>query len=161
MNEELYGLMVHATELQEHAKMSQDSLDSQISKFSKAVYAMPSTVQQIALDNIKEQTKDAENILKQTTEKTQAILRGLWLYPAIVTLSILLLGGGFWFFGYQWLVDERKQLKEEIRALNYELATTAQITQIQGTAGYWVKIDKSKSIVTSTEGDIYARLPIR
>lgn len=92
-------------------------------------------------------------------ETAKNSIKGLWIYPVVMSATFIFMLLIIGYFGVHWLKDERYELKAEISALNHELAQTANVSRINGKDGYWVEIDVARDILKTTDNKTFAKMP--
>lgn len=167
--EKLFIIMAHADELQKIANASQKELQAAVAAIKEMAKGLPAevsgtvsgTVSGLIKSHLAGPVEQAGTELGQVVGAIKAATKGLWLYPAVIVVAIMVVLSGYAYVGLKWVQNERDQVKAELAALNHELAKTANVTTIGDEDGYWVEIDKSRKIIDATNGKIYAKMPRR
>lgn len=164
-----FAIMSHAEDLQKIADESHKELRAVTAALKDAVKLLPAeasgavsgAMSSIIDFRLVAPLEKAGADLSRIVAAVKAETKGLWRYPAAILAFFMLAMGGIAYLGVQWLKDERYELKEEISALNHELAQTANVSTINGKDGYWVEIDAARDILKTTDGKTFAKMPRR
>jgi hypothetical protein len=169
LQEELFTFMAHAQDLQKIADTQFAAVGNALKRLEEGT---GEAVAALIREDVKKSLSEANTALTgaargllaakdELTAGTKAFRFSVTFYPVIICLLCLLFMGGMLYFGVSWAREDRDKAKAEAAAINAELAKTAFVTDMQGQAGKWVQIDKSRNIVTTTDGGTFALMPKR
>lgn len=169
--EKLFIFMAHADDLQKIADASHKELQAAAIAVKEMAKLLPEEVSRAVSNSVSEIAgshligpldKAGAKLVKVVAAANDAT-RGLWLYPAVIVGVILAVLSGYTYFGVHWLRAERDRAKDELAAINHELAQTANVrlfTSEDGEEQFWVEIDPTKK-TGNADGKTWARMPRR